>query len=77
MIEIVEGLPDNVVGLVVKGWLTNDDCAGILLLRLRKAQDVGSCCNPMLPGVRWSWRPGAVWDARVMSSKPLLRPFLP
>ena len=39
MIEIVQGLPDNVVGLVVKGRLTRSDCAEILLPRLRKARE--------------------------------------
>jgi hypothetical protein len=39
MIEIVEGLPDNVVGLVVKGRLTRNDCAEILLPRLQKARE--------------------------------------
>jgi hypothetical protein len=60
MIEIVEGLPDNVVGLVVKGRLTKGDCAEILLPRLRKARE-------------WHYKlrlyyeirsrfPGAAWD---------------
>ncbi|HJU15391.1 MAG TPA: STAS/SEC14 domain-containing protein [Stellaceae bacterium] len=39
MIEIVEGLPDNVVGIVVKGRLTKIDCAEILLPRLQKARE--------------------------------------
>ena len=30
MIRIVEGLPDNVVGIVAKGRVTNEDCDKIL-----------------------------------------------
>jgi SpoIIAA-like len=30
MIQIVEGLPDNVVGIVAKGRVTNEDCNKIL-----------------------------------------------
>ncbi|MGH7038235.1 MAG: STAS/SEC14 domain-containing protein [Stellaceae bacterium] len=60
MIEIVEGLPDTVVGLVVKGRLTRNDCTEILLPRLKKARE-------------WHYKlrlyyeirsrfPGAAWD---------------
>lgn len=37
MIEIVEGLPDNVVGVVVKGRVTKKDCADVFLPALEKA----------------------------------------
>jgi SpoIIAA-like len=30
MIEIVEGLPDNVVGIVAKGRVTNEECDAVL-----------------------------------------------
>ncbi len=30
MIQIVEGLPDNVVGIIAKGRVTNNDCDKIL-----------------------------------------------
>jgi hypothetical protein len=30
MIQIVDGLPDNVVGIIAKGRVTNDDCDKIL-----------------------------------------------
>ena len=30
MIRIVEGLPDNVVGIVAKGRVTNEDCNKVL-----------------------------------------------
>jgi hypothetical protein len=39
MIEIVEGLPDNVVGIIVKGRLTRHDCSEILLPRLQKSRE--------------------------------------
>lgn len=38
MIEIIEGLPDNVVGLVVKGRVTKLDCSDILLPAIEKAR---------------------------------------
>jgi SpoIIAA-like len=61
MIEIIEGLPENVVGLVVKGRLTKGDCSEILLPKLIKSLD-------------WHYRlrlyyeirsrfPGAGWEA--------------
>ena len=37
MIEIVSGLPDNVVGIVVKGRLTKKDCSEVLIPKLNKA----------------------------------------
>jgi hypothetical protein len=30
MIKVVEGLPDNVVGIVAKGRVTNEDCKKVL-----------------------------------------------
>jgi hypothetical protein len=39
MIEIIEGLPDNVVGIIVKGRLTKTDCAEILVPKLKKSLD--------------------------------------
>jgi SpoIIAA-like len=30
MIQIVEGLPDNVVGIIAKGRVTNEDCKKVL-----------------------------------------------
>jgi stage II sporulation SpoAA-like protein len=61
MIELIEGLPENVVGLVAKGRLTKKDCAEILLPKLRQALD-------------WHYKlrlyyeirsrfPGAAWEA--------------
>ena len=60
MIEIIEGLPENVVGIVVKGRLTKSDCSEILIPRLKKARE-------------WHYKlrlyyeirsrfPGAAWD---------------
>ena len=37
MIEIMEGLPDNVLGIVVKGRVTKKDCSEILQPALREA----------------------------------------
>jgi hypothetical protein len=61
MIEIIEGLPDNVVGIVVKDRLTKKDCAEILVPKLKKSLD-------------WHYKlrlyyeirsrfPGAAWEA--------------
>jgi SpoIIAA-like len=61
MIEIIEGLPDNVVGIIVKGRLTKTDCAEILVPKLKKSLD-------------WHYKlrlyyeirsrfPGAAWEA--------------
>jgi hypothetical protein len=30
MIQIIDGLPDNVVGIIAKGRVTNEECANIL-----------------------------------------------
>ena len=37
MIEIIEGLPDNVVGLVAKGRVTKKDCIDVLVPAIDKA----------------------------------------
>ena len=37
MIEIISGLPDNVVGIVVKGRLTKSDCSEILVPALQRS----------------------------------------
>ena len=39
MIEIIEGLPDNVVGLVVKGRVTKVDCDDVLIPAIEKARE--------------------------------------
>jgi len=37
MIEIIKGLPDNIVGIVVKGRVTKKDCSDVLLPALEKS----------------------------------------
>jgi hypothetical protein len=37
MIEIIEGLPENVVGLVVKGRMTKADCSEVLVPAIETA----------------------------------------
>ena len=39
MIEILQGLPDNVVGLIVKGRVTRNDCAEVLLPKIEKSRE--------------------------------------
>ena len=59
MIRIVEGLPDNVVGIVAKGRVTNEDCDKVLkpLMesslkrhdKVRLYYEIGS----RIPGAKW------------------------
>ena len=59
MIQIVEGLPDNVVGIVAKGRVTNEDCDKVLkpLMesslkrhdKVRLYYEIGS----RIPGAKW------------------------
>jgi len=37
MIEIIEGLPDNIMGIIVKGRVTKKDCSDVLLPALEKS----------------------------------------
>jgi hypothetical protein len=37
MIEIIEGLPDNVVGIIVRGRMTGRDCADVLMPAIEKS----------------------------------------
>jgi stage II sporulation SpoAA-like protein len=39
MIELIKGLPENVVGVVVKGRVTRKDCAEILVPAIEKARE--------------------------------------
>ena len=39
MIELLEGLPDNVIGIVAKGRVTKKDCADILVPAIEKARE--------------------------------------
>jgi len=39
MIEVIEGLPDNVFGIVVKGRVTKQDCSDVLMPALEKARE--------------------------------------
>ena len=38
MIEIIGGLPDNIVGIVVKGRVTKKDCSDVLVPAVEKAR---------------------------------------
>jgi hypothetical protein len=60
MIEIIKGLPDNVVGIVVSGRMTQKDCAAVLVPAIERSRT-------------WHYRlrlyyeirsryPGALWD---------------
>jgi hypothetical protein len=39
MIELIEGLPSNVLGIVVRGRVTQHDCADVLIPALEKARE--------------------------------------
>jgi hypothetical protein len=58
MIRVIDGLPDNVVGIVAKGRVTADECAKILKPvmqtslkrdKVRLYYEIGS----RVPGARW------------------------
>ena len=60
MIEIIEGLPDNVVGIIVMGRVTGRDCADVLMPAIEKS-------------LKWHYKlrlyyeirsrfPGAAWE---------------
>jgi hypothetical protein len=60
MIEIIEGLPDNVVGIIVRGRMTGRDCTDVLMPAIEKS-------------LKWHHKlrlyyeirsrfPGAAWD---------------
>src|SRR6266478_4299458 len=60
MIEIVEGLPHNVLGIVVKGRVTKRDCADVLLPALDRAREWHHKLR-LYYEIR-SRYPGATWD---------------
>lgn len=39
MIEVIEGLPDNVLGIVVKGRVTRHDCSEVLIPAFERARE--------------------------------------
>jgi hypothetical protein len=60
MIEVIEGLPENVVGIIVKGRLTGRDCSDMLMPAIEKS-------------LKWHYKlrlyyeirsrfPGAAWE---------------
>src|ERR1700719_693205 len=60
MIELVEGLPDNVVGLVVKGRVTKKDCSEVLVPAVEKALEWHQKLR-LYYEIR-SRYPGAAWE---------------
>ena len=70
MIQIVEGLPDNVVGIVAKGRVTNEDCNKILKPLMEtslKRHDKVRLYYEI--GCRF---PGAAWEACGLASRTSL-----
>jgi len=67
MIEILEGLPDNVVGLVVKGRVTQKDCAEVLVPVIEKARDRHHRLR-LYYEIR-SRYPGAAWEEISLGSE--------
>ena len=60
MIEIIEGLPNNVVGIVVKGRVTKKDCYDVLMPAMEKSLKQHD--NIRLYYELNSRFPGAAWD---------------
>ena len=60
MIEIIEGLPNNVVGIVVKGRVTKKDCYDVLMPAMEKSLKQHD--NIRLYYELTSRFPGAAWD---------------
>ena len=60
MIEIIKGLPDNIVGIVVKGRLTGQDCSSLLIPAIDRALNWHHKLR-LYYEIR-SRYPGAVWD---------------
>ncbi len=60
MIEIIEGLPDNVVGIIVRGRVTRSDCLDVLAPAIAR-----SCAWRQRPRLYYEIRsryPGAAWE---------------
>jgi len=60
MIEIIEGLPNNVVGIAVKGRVTKEDCYNVLMPAVEES--LKSHENIRLYYELNSRFPGAAWD---------------
>ena len=67
MIEILQGLPDNVVGLVVKGRVTPNDCAEVLLPAIEKSREWHHRLR-LYYEIR-SRYPGATWPEMTLDSE--------
>ncbi len=60
MIEIIEDLPDNVVGIIAKGRVTNAQCSDVL--RAAMHEPLGKCNKLRLYYEIGGRFPGAGWD---------------
>lgn len=73
MIEVIKGLPDNVVGVVVKGRLTSQDCTSLLIPAIDRALEWHHRLR-LYYEIR-SRYPGAVWDDIDLGGRLLGRDF--
>ena len=73
MIEIIKGLPENVVGIVVKGRLTNHDCTSLLIPAIERALEWHHRLR-LYYEIR-SRYPGAVWEDIDLGGRVLGRDF--
>ena len=71
MIEIIEGLPDKVIGIVVSGRVTDQDRDRILLPALKKKLLWHT--HPRLYVELKSTYPGPLWDDLTVGLEPLPR----
>ena len=60
MIELIEGLPDNVLGIVVRGRVTKHDCSEVLIPAIEKAREWHQRLR-LYYEIR-SRYPGAAWE---------------
>ena len=60
MIEVINGLPDNVLGIIVTGKMTKRDCSEVLLPALERAREWHHKLR-LYYEIR-SRFPGAAWD---------------
>ncbi|MGC2411761.1 MAG: STAS/SEC14 domain-containing protein [Stellaceae bacterium] len=67
MIEIIEGLPENVVGLVVKGRMTKADCSEVLVPAIENALEWHHRLR-LYYEIR-SRYPGAAWEDITLASE--------
>jgi hypothetical protein len=71
MIELIHGLPDNILGLVVTGKVTKQDCSEVLLPALERAREwhhklrLYYEIRSRFPGAAWEDMQLGIWQGPV------------